>query len=60
MSMEANQKTITTQKPVQASKGSQLSKNVKKYYMEFEDIFIRKTQSDRRRELFGKDPMVNI
>lgn len=58
MSMEAIKKIENTRKPFQTPKGASFSKNVKKYYMEIEDMFVRKTQAERRRELFGKDPMV--
>jgi hypothetical protein len=58
--MEAIQKIETISKPLQVSKRALFSKNVKKYYMEIEDIFVRKTQAERRKELFGKDPMVEF
>jgi hypothetical protein len=37
-----------------------LSKKAKKYYMDFEGLFVHKTQAEKRRALFGKDPLVSM
>lgn len=37
-----------------------ISKKAKKYYMDFEGFFVHKTQAEKRRALFGKDPLVSI
>jgi hypothetical protein len=37
-----------------------ISKKAKKYYMDFEGFFVHKTQAEKRRALFGKDPLVSM
>lgn len=37
-----------------------ISKKAKKYYMDFEGFFVHKTQAERRRALFGKDPLMSM
>ena len=40
------------------SEESVLSKKVKKYYTKVEELFVYKTKAEKRRELFGKDPLL--
>jgi hypothetical protein len=37
-----------------------LSKKSWKYYMDLEGLFIHKTQAEKRKALFGKDPLINM
>ena len=58
--MEAIQSIEAFQKPAFDSKMPYFKKTAKKYYMEFVDIFIHKTQAEKRRAFFGKDPLVDF
>ncbi len=58
--MEAIQTLRAIREPDLDLKKSRFSKKVKKYYTEFEELFVHKTQAEKRRELFGKDPLVNL
>jgi hypothetical protein len=48
------------QAQMNVKKSSLISKKVKKYYMDFEGLFVHKTQAEKRRALFGKDPLASI
>lgn len=37
---------------------SKINEKLKKHYIELLEIFIKKTQAEKRREFFGKDPLV--
>jgi hypothetical protein len=58
--MEAIQNNAPFRKPGKEEERSFFLKKVRKYYTDFQEIFVRKTQADRRRELFGKDPLANL
>ena len=58
MSMEAKLTKNDVKTSILHSLKSKMKEKVKKHYMEISEIFIRKTQAEKRRELFGKDPLV--
>ena len=57
--MEANQSVKPVEPLESPAIADSLQKKYRKYYMDVFSMFIHKTQSEKRRELFGKDPLVN-
>lgn len=48
------------QAELNAKKSPVISKKIKKSYMDFEALFVHKTQAEKRRALFGKDPLMSM
>ncbi len=57
--MEAIQTVRSLQESENSSKSNLLFKKIKRSYMEFKWSFVHKTQSEKRRDFFGHDPLTN-
>lgn len=59
MSMETlNNYSVPKKEKPDNSDPSIFSKNIRKLLPNLEELIVRKTQADRRRALFGKDPFL--
>ena len=59
MSMETlNNYTIPKKEKVE-NETTNFGRNLRKFLPNLEELIVRKTQADRRRALFGKDPFMS-
>ena len=58
MSMETVHNFTIPKKEKADAATSAFGKNIRKYFPSLEELIVRKTQADRRRALFGKDPFL--
>jgi hypothetical protein len=58
MSMESINNYSPPKKEKFESEASAFGRSFRKYFPTLEELIVRKTQADRRRALFGKDPFL--